>query len=111
MAPVKFVSVTTEPYIATRVKFAFVKFVADSAAVEPAAVAAAAVPNTRSVKSAPLTSTPGPNIRPAYSTYPDPPVNVGRLPAEATMDPDVLTPVSAAFVKSTPVISITLRKS
>ena len=85
----------------------------DSLAVDPAAIACADVPKYRPLKSTPLRSTPGPIIRPAaaYNTYPDPGVNVGPLPGVATSDPDVFMPISAAFVKSTEVMSITLRKS
>ena len=66
--PVKIVPVTTDPKNDVRVRFAFVKFVEESSDVDPAATAAALVPKTSPDKSVPLTSTPGPNMRPAYNT-------------------------------------------
>ena len=113
MAPVNVVPVTIDPYNDARVRFAFVKLMDDSAAVDPAATACADVPKYRPLKSAPLKSTPGPMMRPAaaYSTYPDPGVNVGPDPEVATSVPEVFIPVSAAPEKSTPVMSITLRRS
>ena len=92
--------------------FAFVKLTPDSADVEPAAVAAALVPNTNPDTLVPLISTLGPTMKPRYNTYPDPAANRGKLPlAGVTIDPDVFTFVSTAFIRFASVTSSTLRKS
>jgi hypothetical protein len=92
--------------------FAFVKLIPDNADVDPWDTAAELVPNTNVDTFVPLISTLGPIINPRYKTYPDPVVNVGKLPAVGVaIDPDVLIFVRIAFVKFTLARSSTLRKS
>jgi hypothetical protein len=91
---------------------AFVKLIPESADVDPWDTAAELVPNTNVDTFVPLISTLGPIINPRYKTYPDPAVNVGKLPAVGVaIDPDVLIFVRIAFVKFTLARSSTLRKS
>ena len=111
-APVNTVPFTVDPSKFANDMLAFVKLIPDNADVDPWETACELVPNTNVDTFVPLMSTFGPIINPRYKTYPDPTVNVGKLPAVGvTIDPDVLIFVRLAFVKFTLATSSTLRKS